>query len=117
VGEGDQNQGTRVDEIVKSLEPEKKGIAEKLRGLIKKTLPKVWRRSSEEILLIYSMTGKSPGSFFIETTLTWASLLGRNSIQSDLETGKGLRHVKIRNQDDMDELEFTSMLKEAARTV
>ena len=41
VGEGDQNQGTRVDEIVKSLEPEKKGIAEKLRGLIKKTLPKV----------------------------------------------------------------------------
>jgi len=32
-------------------------------------------------------------------------------------TGKGLRHVKIRNQDDMDELEFTRLLKEAARTV
>jgi hypothetical protein len=89
VGGGDQNQGTRIDEIIRSLEPEKKEIAEKLRGLIKKTLPKVMETAKWGILLIYLMTGKSPRSFFIETTSTWASLLGRNSFQSDLkERGK-----------------------------
>jgi hypothetical protein len=70
VGGGDQNQGTRIDEIIRSLEPEKKEIAEKLRGLIKKTLPKVMETAKWGILLIYLMTEKSPGSFFIETTST-----------------------------------------------
>ena len=109
MGKGASN---AVDDLLAKANPKTRGLAQRLRKLVQKTLPTVtevvkWGNPT------YMVDGKNVAwmllyrdhvdlGFFQGASLKSARLEG---------TGKGLRHLKVYRNDDVDEVEFASLLK------
>lgn len=108
--------GKSVEEIISKLDPEKKKLANRLRQIVKKTLPDA----------IETVKWRNITYLHKEQDLAWIIVYGDHldfgffkgaMLKSDrLEgTGKGLRHIKVRNEEDIDEPEFSRLLKDATK--
>ncbi len=110
--------GKSVEEILKKLDPEQKAIAGKLRKLVKKSIPGI-----KEIVkwgnITYLLDGKNVSwVLFYPDHVDLGFFMGAKLKSKRIEgTGNGLRHVKVWKIEDIDEREFTRLLKEAARLV
>jgi hypothetical protein len=107
-----------VDEVLKGLDPRLKGLAESLRKVIKRSLPE----AVEQVKWgspVYSVNGKNVACIMCYSDhVNLGFYLGAKLVSSRLEgTGKGLRHVKIRDKSDIDEKEFDRLLRRAAALV
>jgi len=107
-----------VDEILGSLETEKKAITERFRGIVKNTIPdatEIVRRGR----ITYVLNNKDFLS--IRTAQSHVDLLflcGAKCASHLLKgsgTGRDLRHVEVRNISGFDESELVRLLKEAER--
>jgi hypothetical protein len=110
--------GESVGVIIRKLDPIKKELAEKLRSLIKSTLPDAaatvkWGN------ITYTLNGKNlVWLLFYKDHLDFGFFTGAKLHSKLLEgTGKSLRHIKIRTSQDINEPEFTRLLKDAAKMV
>ena len=107
-----------VDEILGSLETEKKAITEKFRDIVKKTIPDateiVRRRRITYVLnnkdFLSIRTAQSHVDLLFLCGAKCASHLLKGS-----GTGRDLRHVEVRNISGFDESELVRLLKEAER--
>ena len=107
-----------VDEILNSLEPEKKAITEKFRRIVKNTIPdaaEIVRRgkitfvlNNKDFLSVRTAQSHIDLLFLCGTKCTSNLLKGTG-------TGKDLRHVEVRNISDLNETELVRLLKEAER--
>ncbi len=104
-----------VEEIVGKLDAQRRGITEKLRNLVKQTLPDAeekvkwgnitYLRKSKNLAWIIVYEGHVDFGFFRGAELASQRLEG---------TGKGLRHIKICRIEDIDEAEIARLLRDAA---
>jgi len=108
--------GKAVDAILKSLDPQKKKIVEKLSSIVNKTLPNAvetvkWGN------ITYLLKGKNLACIlFYKNHIDFGFFMGAKLKSKLLEgTGKSLRHIKIGTQEDIGESEITSLLKGAAK--
>ena len=107
-----------VDEILGSLETEKKAITEKFRDIVKKTIPDateiVRRRRITYVLnnkdFLSIRTAQSHVDLLFLCGAKCASHLLKGS-----GTERDLRHVEVRNMSGFDESELVRLLKETER--
>ena len=107
--------GKTVEEIVGSLEPEQEEIVAKLRSIVKRVFPEIvetvkWGNitclmDGENLAWIIIYKDHVDFGFFKGAELKSNLLEG---------TGKGLRHIKIRSSNEIDEKELIALLKKAA---
>ena len=107
-----------VDQLLKKYDPHVRELAQKLRRLVKKTLPAatetvkwgntVYLLDGKNLAWIVGYKDHADLGFFAGARLDSKLLEG---------TGKGIRHIKVRNEDDIKEDEFVRLLKEAAKLV
>jgi hypothetical protein len=107
-----------VDEILGSLEPEKKTITEKVRSIVKNTIPaaaEIVRRgrityglNDKDFLSIRNDRSQVDLLFLCGPTCSSRLLKGSGM-------GKDLMYIKVRNMSDLDESELVRLLKEAER--
>ncbi len=108
--------GKSIEEILKKFDSQKRGAAEKLRAIVKKTLP-----DAEETVkwgnIMFLYNGKNLSWICAYTNhLDFGFFMGAKLKSPLLEgTGKGLRHIKIRTKEDINEDEIKRLLKEAAK--
>ena len=112
----DRHKGKTVQAIMDSFAPEWREVAEMLRALIKKTLPNVvetvkWGNityllDDKNLAWIIAYKDHLDFGFFKGAQLRSKRLEG---------TGKGLRHMKVRAKEDIDEKEFARLVKDAAK--
>jgi hypothetical protein len=106
-----------VDEMVESLDPNLRATANKLRILMKKTLPEVveivkWGNPT------YLLKGKNFASIMLgyEGHLNLGFWRGAKVDSKLLEgTGKGMRHIKVWRESDINEREFAEVIRQAAK--
>ena len=107
-----------VDQLLKTYDPPVRELAQKLRRLVKKTLPDA----------VETVKWGNPMYLLDEKNLAWIvgfkdhadlGLFAGAKLDSKLleGTGKGIRHIKVRNEDDINEAEFVRLLKQAAKLV
>jgi len=107
--------GKSIEEILKKFDPEKKATANKLRTIVKKTLP-----DAEETIkwgnITYLYNGKNLCWICAyQNHLDFGFFQGAKLKSPLLEgTGKGLRHIKIRTKEDINEKEIGRLLRETA---
>jgi len=101
-----------VDDLLEKVNPKTRGLAQRLRKLIRKALPSVtevvkWGSPT------YLVDGKKIAWILLYNDHVDLGFFQGASLKSKrLEgTGKGLRHVKIYNDDDVDDVEFASLLE------
>ena len=107
-----------VDEILDRLEPEKKTITEKVRSMVKNTIPdtaEIVRRgrityalNDKDFLSIRNDQSKVDLLFLCGSTCPSRLLKGSGM-------GKDLMYIKVKNMSDLDESELVRLLKEAER--
>jgi len=105
-----------VNEILARLDPVQRKIADRLRKLIKRTLPEsietvkwgniTYLLASKNLVWLLFYKDHVDFGFFMEARLKSKRLEG---------TGKDLRHVKIADQGEIDEKEFSRRLLDAAK--
>ena len=107
--------GTSVEEIVGSLDEETGGLIGRLRSLAKRILPDVvetvkWGN------ITYLFGGKNLAWIIIyKDHVDFGFFRGAELDSPLLEgTGKGLRHIKIKNKHDINEVEIARLMKRAA---
>jgi hypothetical protein len=112
----DRRKGKTVQAIMESFGPEWRGVAETLRALIKNTLPNAvetvkwgnitYLHDDKNLAWIIAFKDHLDFGFFRGAQLKSERLEG---------TGKGLRHIKVRAKEDVDEKEFARLIKDAAK--
>ena len=107
--------GASGEEIVGSLDEETGALIGKLRSLAKKSLPDIvetvkWGN------ITYLFGGKNLAWIIIyKDHVDFCFFRGAELNSPLLEgTGKGLRHIKIKNKNDVDEAEIARLMKKAA---
>lgn len=105
-----------VDSLVKKLNPKLRELAEKLRVIVKKTLPNAvetvkWGNPT------YIIDGKNVTWLLTYRDHVDLGFFKGAQLKSKLleGTGKGLRHIKVRTVADIQEEEFSRLLREAAK--
>ena len=111
-----KTKGKTLEEIVGNLDPQQKGIAEKLRSIVKKTLPDI----TETVKwgnITYLLDAKNLAwIIFYKDHADFGFFKGAKLKSKLLEgTGKNLRHIKIRENNDIKEPEITRLLKDAEK--
>ena len=115
-----KSKGKTVEEILNKLDLKQKEITEKLRRLIKETIPEAVEMVRQG-KVTYAISGKDFAwishskshvdlDFVCGTRLSSALLKGRG-------TGKDIRHIEIDATDKMDEKDLSRLLKDAAGLV
>lgn len=109
------HKGKTVEDVLSSLNPQQRETAEKLRTIIKETLPDTVE-SVKWGNIIYQLHDKNLAWLTAYTNhLDLGFFRGAQLDSEQLEgTGKALRHIKIRNKQDIDEAEIKRLLKKAA---
>jgi hypothetical protein len=107
--------GLTVDQLLEEADPSMRALANKLRQVIRKALPK-----SQELVKwgnpTYLVDGKNVAWIMVyRDHVNLGFFQGAKMKSPRLEgTGKGLRHVKVRRPGDIDEKEFARLLVQAA---
>ncbi len=103
-----------VDRLVLKAAPETHPVIERLRVLIARALPDAqefvkWKNP------VYMVDGKNVAwILFYKDHVNLGFFKGAKLKSDRLEgTGKGFRHIKVFQKSDIDEKEFTRLLKEA----
>lgn len=104
-----------VDEFVEKLDSQKKKLVEKLRRIVKENLP----QAEEKIKWgnpTYILNGQNLTWILIYKDHVDLGFFHGSKLKSPfLEgTGKGLRHIKVRSEEDIEEEEFKKLLEETA---
>src|SRR3989304_2234975 len=106
-----------LEEILSKLDSKQKEIAEKVRAIIKNVLPDVVemvRRGK----ITYVLNGKDFASISLYKGQVDLDLVAGTKVGSDLlkgrGTGKDVRHIKITTMKNVQEPEFTRLLRDAA---
>jgi hypothetical protein len=108
--------GKTLIDIVDKLSPAQKEITQKLRSLVKKALPEI-----EETVkwgnITYILKSKNLAWIILnDNHVDFGFFRGAEHSSKFLEgTGKGLRHIKIRESKDINEAEIERLLLEAAK--
>lgn len=107
---------TNIEDYLNSLSPKQLEIVERLRVLIKQTVPEVlekvmwstpWYQLNKKPLVYIATTSTHTNFGFAQgSKLSYERMEG---------TGKNMRHIKIRNLDEIDEKEFTRLLKDSQK--
>ncbi len=114
----ERHKGKTVEAIMESFDPGWRQIADGLRTLTKRTLPDV-----EETVkwgnITYLLNGENLAWIIAyKDHLDYGFFKGAQLKSKRLEgTGKGLRHIKVRSKEDLDEKEFARLIKDAAKLV
>ena len=104
-----------VDELLGKANPKQRALAQSLRQLIRTSIPE-----SEEVVKWGNPTylvGGRPVAWllFYRDHIDLGFFQGVKLRSKRLEgTGKRLRHVKVRTVDEIDEVEFSRLLREAS---
>jgi hypothetical protein len=107
--------GLTVDQLLEEADPPMRALANQLRRIIHKALPK-----SEELVKwrnpTYLSNGKNIAWIMVHRDhVNLGFFQGAKMKSPRLEgTGKGFRHIKVRGPGDIDEKEFTRLLVQAA---
>ncbi len=104
-----------VNSILGELKPDQGKIAEKFRSIVKKTLPDAVETVKwGNIMYVYE--GQNLSWFlFYKDHADFGFFKGAQLKSKLLEgTGRGLRHIKVRSMKDIDDAEFSRLLKDAA---
>ena len=106
-----------LEEILKNVTPEQKEITQKLRSLINNAVPDAMetvRRGK----ITFVTSGKDFARISVYTDHVDLQLIGGTKLSSSLlkgtGSGKDLRHIKITSVKNIDETEFTRLLRDAA---
>ena len=105
-----------VDKLVNSFDTRTRPLAEKLRTIVKAAVPQA-KESVKWGNVHYSLNGKN----FVMLSaypdhVNLGMFLGAKLNSRLLEgSGKGLRHIKVRNEGDIKKEEFSNLLREAAK--
>jgi hypothetical protein len=106
-----------TEEILIKLDPKQKEIAENLRAIIKNVLPDVVemiRRGK----ITYVLNDKDFASISLYKGHVDLDLVAGTKVSSDLlkgrGTGKDVRHIKITTVQNLEDHEFTRLLRDAA---
>ena len=106
-----------TEEILTKLNPKQKEIAEKIRAIIKNVLPDIVemvRRGK----ITYVLNGKDFANISLAKDHVDLDLVAGTKVGSDLLKGRGIgkdaRHIKITTIKNIEEPEFTRLLKDAA---
>jgi hypothetical protein len=104
-----------VEEFVDRLDGPQKEIVEKIRAIVKGTLPQAietvkWGQP------VYVYKGKNIITIMVfEDHVNYGLFMGARLKSERLEgTGKGLRHVKVYETNDVDEKEFARLAGDAS---
>lgn len=107
-----------VDDIVRELGSPRGEIVERLRSIVRKVLPGAvetikWGQP------FYVYKGMNLICFMLyDDHINLGFFVGSKMKSKRLEgTGKGLRHVKIRSLGEIDDAEFSRLIKQAVRLV
>ncbi len=107
-----------VDEILGSLELEKKAITEKFRGIVKNTIPDateiVRRGRITYVLNNRDFLSIRPAQSHVDLLFLCGAKCASHLLKGS-GTRRDLRHVEVRNMDDFNESELVRLLKEAER--
>jgi hypothetical protein len=108
--------GKTIEEIMDKLNPQQRKIADKLRFLTKKKLPEI----TETVRwgnITYMLNGKDfSWIIFYKDHVDYGFFRGAELESKLLEgTGKGLRHIKIPNEKDVQAKEIERLLVEARK--
>lgn len=106
-----------IEEILRKFDPEQTAIAERLRIIVKSTLPK----ASETVrrgVITYVVDGKDFATVHlyknhVDLSLTSGAKIDDKKLKGT-GTGKDLKHVKIVSSKTLNEAEITRLLREAA---
>ena len=103
-----------VDELLKSQDPQLCRLAEGVRKVIRKAAPEM-HESVKWGNPTYATKGKNTACIMVyKDHVNLGFFQGAKMKSKRLEgTGKGLRHVKVRKLGDIDEKEFSRLLREA----
>ena len=107
--------GANVEKILESLSPEKKELTEQLRSIVKKVLPEI-----EETVkwgnITYLLNGENLAWIIVYDEHVDLGFFRGTELNSKLleGTGKNLRHIKIKNKNELNEAEITRLLEKAA---
>lgn len=103
-----------VDKFIKTIDPKLGSLVAKVRSIVKGTLPEAdkkikWGNPT------YILKGKNLANIFVYRNHVDFGFFQGSKLKSSLleGTGKGLRHIKIRSQEDIKEEEFIKLLKAA----
>ncbi len=107
-----------VEGIVIQLDPQRRELTEKLRALVRETMPEAvetvkWGN------VTYLLKGKNLSWLIMyKDHVDLGFFQGAGLKSKRLEgTGKGLRHIKVRTPADIDETEFARLLRDARSLV
>jgi len=106
-----------IEEVLRKYEPEQTALAERLRSLVKTTLPD----ASETVrrgVITYVVNGKDFATVHlfknhVDLGLTGGSKMDDKKLKGT-GTGKDLKHVKIVSAKTLNEAELVRLLREAA---
>ncbi len=109
-----------IDEILQRSDPEQTAIAERLRGIVKDTIPEALetvRRGA----ITYVLNGKDFANISLFKDHVDIGLVGGARIDDKLLKGTGegkdIKHVKITSAKKLEEAEIVRILKEAAAII
>ncbi len=109
-----QSPSVTVDQFLEGVDPELRELAQRVRRIIKVAMP-----GAQELVKwgnpTYVVNGKNVAWIMVYKDHVNLGLFQGAKLKSKrLEgTGKGLRHVKVRQPGDIDGKEFTRLIKEA----
>lgn len=111
-----QQKASTTEEILSKLENQNRNIVEKLQILVKKTIPEAvetvkWGN------ITYLLHDRNLAWIIIYADHVDFGFFRGAELKSKLleGTGKGLRHIKISQLEDIEEAEITRLLKDAVR--
>ena len=105
-----------IDAIIANLDPTQKEIANKLRTLIKRTLPKAVETVKWGNITYLINAQNLVWLLFYRDHVNLGFFMGAKLKSQRLEgTGIRLRHVKIADPKEIDTKEFTRLLRDAAK--
>lgn len=106
-----------ADALVNSIDPKLRGPANKVRAIVKKTLPGAvetvkWGNP------VYVLNGKNFAMIMLSYSDHvnlgfWAGAKMKSKLLEG--TGKGMRHIKVWKEGDVKDKEFSEIIREAAK--
>jgi hypothetical protein len=107
-----------VDQLLKGVDPDIRSLVQGVRGVVRRATPEM-QESVKWAAPTYVVNGKNVACIMIyKDHVNLGFFQGAKMKSKRLEgTGKGLRHVKVRRLEDIDETESSWLLRETVELV